>query len=305
MGQEASPHSAVLATYLNDQDEWVRTHTSESLLIMGAPFSPRLDDLVTSMDDDTGDLDMRVSKRGQAMTRRRALQALGQRGAPAAPHAAKVASYCKDEDVGVRRRAAEALARMSVDGEAHAVLPHAEQLKSCLRHDNALLRTSAVEALLQMGPAAEPHAATLAHCLLDSDADVRRKAAEALGRIGPAAAPHIKKLSTILHDSDPGCRRCAAESMLQMGAAAAPFANELAGLLDDSAVGMRWTLLEGLKGLGQEGADALAFRTEGGTALMREIASSTLDDMGLRSPTARNPGRSLGIAAADILRSPR
>merc|ERR1719359_2015779 len=110
MGGEASMHAGVLAKCVGDDDAWVRTHAAESLLLMGTPFSPRISDLRKSLEDDTSDIGCSGYEEGQKATRRRALQAMGQRGAFAAPYAKEIASYLEDSDQGVRRRAAESLA---------------------------------------------------------------------------------------------------------------------------------------------------------------------------------------------------
>lgn len=281
MGTDASPYAAALAKYVEDDDAWVRTVAAESLAAVGTPFSPRIADLVVALEDGTGDIGAGVSRRGEAATRRRALQALGQRGASAAPHVKAVVDCLKDGDVGVQRRAAEALARFGADGETAAVRSHGSALTKCLQaSSSAYLRTSAVEALLQMGPDAAPYAQDLSGILRDPDEDVRRKAAEALGRIGPPASRFVGSLAPLLQDPDAGCRRCAAEAMLQMGSAAAPYAHNLAALLDDSAAGMRWSILDGLKNLGRSGAEALASRLEDANALVRISASTSLDLMG-------------------------
>merc|ERR1719456_683241 len=117
MGTEASGQASVLARCVGDDDAWVRTHTAESLLLLGTPFSPRIGDLQKSLGDNTADIGAGVSRQGQAATRRRALQAMGQRGAVAAPYAGEIASYLQDSDQCVRRRAAESLARIGISGE--------------------------------------------------------------------------------------------------------------------------------------------------------------------------------------------
>lgn len=282
MGQEASAQTCVLAKYVRDEDEWVRTYATESVFQMGTPYSPNMNDLVKSFDDDTGDLDVRVSKRGQANTRRRAVQALGQRGSQAACHADAVAQLLEDNDVGVRRRAAEALGRICVDGEAEAVASHGHRLAQCLNHDNALLRTSAMEAMMQMGPSAAPLLRSFTAGLKDTDADVRRKAAEGLGRIGPEwGRKCVSDLSCLLKDSDSGCRAVAAETMLKMDrSVVAPYADQLADLMDDYAAGVRWSVAEGLAGLGPEGFKALARKLTSENMMVREVAKSHLTALG-------------------------
>merc|ERR1712054_45872 len=100
---EASGQASVLARCVGDEDEWVRTHTAESLLLMGTPFSPRVGDLIKSLDSEAKDPEGGISRRGHHAHRRRALQALGQRGVFAAPYTREIASCLQDSDQGVRR----------------------------------------------------------------------------------------------------------------------------------------------------------------------------------------------------------
>jgi HEAT repeat protein len=285
MGPDAAFQSGVLAKYMKDDDEWVRVFASESMFMLGTPFTPRVGDIVTSLEDegnceDSSSGSSPISKRGQSLQSRRALQRLGLRGRHAGPHADKVASFLRDTDQGVRRRAAEALARISVDGEAGAVQPYGRALTNMLEERNPLLRTSVMEALMQMGPNAAPVSHDIAMGCKDADANVRRKAAESLGRIGPHAAPYIDSLVPLLTDEDPGVRGCAAEAMLKMGEAAGKHAFKLAGMLDDSGAGMRWYIADGLKNMGATGAQALAARLRDPCEMIRETARATLLQMG-------------------------
>merc|ERR1739848_16348 len=61
---------------------------------------------------------------------------------------------------------------------------------------------------------------------------------------------------------------------------AAPYAQELAHLLDDDAVGLRWTLADGLTKLGHSGAEALSSRLKDSNPIIRETASTSLQQMG-------------------------
>jgi len=244
-------------------------------VLMGASTPPRLGHLAQSLYNHENS-----SQRGQALTRRRALEKMAQRGACSAPYASQIASCLQDGDQGVRRRAAESLARIGINGEGSAVTPHGKALAKCLFDTNPHVRTSAIDAICEMGPASEAYSLQLSQACRDSDANVRRKAAEALGRIGFAANPHITILASLLQDRDVGCRRAAAEAMLQMGMAAAPFAKELAHLLDDDAVGLRWTIADGLQNLGYSGAVALSARLKDKNTMVRETASMSLEQMG-------------------------
>lgn len=292
MGADAFSQVGVLSRRIGDDDAWVRTHTAESLLMMGTAFSPRLGDLRKSLDDGTTlDSSTGISQQGQAVTRRRALQAMGQRGAFAAPYASEIASYLQDSDQGVRRRAAESLARIGVSGESEALSPHGRALAKCLQDNNAFVRSSALGALCEMGPASEGYALELAHACRDSDPKVRSRAAEGLGHIGPAASHYILDLASLLRDMDAECRRCGAVAMLQMGMAAAPYAKQLAQLLDDDAAGLRWTLADGLKSLGRPGAEALSSRLKDSNSMVRQTARTSLQQMGWQI-TEESPGAS-------------
>merc|ERR1712216_275495 len=83
------------------------------------------------------------------------------------------------------------------------------------------------------------------------------------------------------------------------GMAAAPYAQDLADLLHDDAVSLRWTLVDGLRNLGHAGAEALSSLLNDRNPLVRETASTTLQQMGWSSS-----GEALSTAACSAA-SPR
>ena len=69
------------------------------------------------------------------------------------------------------------------------------------------MRTSAVDALGNLGKHAAPAGPALIKCLEDTDGDVRSSAAAALGKLGKHAASAVWALTMCLADENPDVRR--------------------------------------------------------------------------------------------------
>jgi HEAT repeat protein len=176
--------------------------------------------------------------------RREAVAALGEVG-PAATEPNKVLAILgkalKDTGVGVRQKAALALARfgsrakdmvaplvqtMSQDADQGTRIAAAIALsyidldkvkeaialfRAGLKHDDVTLRMESVSALGWLGAAATAAAPDLRHSLEDEDALVRQESALSLGLIGiQEAVPDLEKA---LKDEDPGVRALATVSL--------------------------------------------------------------------------------------------
>ena len=89
------------------------------------------------------------------------------------------------------------------------------QLAKALEHPDLLVRTAAMQALLEMGAAeAVPQ---LSSCMQDQSSFVRKWAVEAAGKLGPAAASALPQITLALEDLDWEVRSCAAESLGSIG----------------------------------------------------------------------------------------
>jgi HEAT repeat protein len=90
------------------------------------------------------------------------------------------------------RPAADALSNL---GWATA---YANDIARLLKSDNPAVRSSAAEALGELGSAAAPYANDIAQLLKSDDLTVRSSAADALGKLGPTAAPYGKDITELL-----------------------------------------------------------------------------------------------------------
>lgn len=117
-----------------------------------------------------------------------------------------VASYLKDPDVGVRRKAAGAL-RGTTCGTA------IESLSEALLDGDSVVRVNAVEAIGNTG--GEKEIVPLVLLLADRDSDVKKKAAEVICKLGKGKA--VKYISALLADPDGDVRRKTVELLGEIG----------------------------------------------------------------------------------------
>lgn len=149
---------------------------------------------------------------GDASTRWRSAEALGNLGAEALPAVASLTSGLRDRSPEVRWRSAEALGK--IGPEARSAVP---SLLAAVRDADTLIRSEAAKALGLLGAAAPEAVAALAAGLRDSDVGFRREAAKALARIGPAAHPAIAALVEALKDKDKFVRAESAKALGRIG----------------------------------------------------------------------------------------
>ena len=148
----------------------------------------------------------------------------------------------KDPLSKVRSSAAEALGQMGRAGAKFA-----PEVAALLKEPDFAVRWRAAEALGQMGQAGGRVVPELARLLRDPDFTVRLNAAAALGQIGqtrPALAPEV---AALLGDPDSDIRWGAATALGQMGEAGAKFRPELAALLTDPDYDVRRSAATALK----------------------------------------------------------
>ena len=89
-------------------------------------------------------------------------------------------------------------------------------LGKALEDEDADVRSSAVGALLRIGPGAAEAVPQLIKALKDEDWDVRMGAADVLGILGPAAEDCVPQLITALQDTDCYVRNSVAQALVKI-----------------------------------------------------------------------------------------
>lgn len=140
-----------------------------------------------------------------------------------------VGERLRDDDVLVRRRAAEVLGKFR-----RSALPALPALTQALRDSIGDVVERAAVALGHLGPDAAPAVPALIDALQVPEAQAN--AADALGRIGPAAAPAVPALMQALQVLDVrAVRENAAEALGRIGPAAAAAVDALRALARDDS----------------------------------------------------------------------
>jgi HEAT repeat protein len=148
--------------------------------------------------------------------------------------AQKAAKILKDEkvDASVRSSAAEALGNLG-----NAAAKYVPDILNILKDEkvDAYVRSSAASALGNLGDAAAKYVPDIAKILKDEkvDASVRSSAAEALGNLGNAAAKYVPDILNILKDEkvDAYVRSSAASALGNLGNAAAKYVPDILNIL--------------------------------------------------------------------------
>lgn len=96
------------------------------------------------------------------------------------------------------------------------------------------MRTSAAQALGQIGPEAKTAVPALAELLKDAESYVRSTAAGALGQIGPEAKGAVSGLIELLKDTESWVRSNALDTLGKIGPEAKPAVPALVKLLKES-----------------------------------------------------------------------
>jgi HEAT repeat protein len=138
-------------------------------------------------------------------------------------------SLLQDSDAGVRSSAAEALG--DIGAETKTAVP---QLVSLFKDSDAGVRRSAASALGRIGAETKTALPQLVSLFKDSDAGVRTNAIQALRNIGAEAKTVMPQLVPLLKDSDADVRRSAAYALGNIGAEAKTAVPQLVSLLKDS-----------------------------------------------------------------------
>jgi HEAT repeat protein len=164
-------------------------------------------------------------------------------GTGAASDTEKLIQQVGDDDLLVRIRALEALAKMGPRAKA-AVPALIEALQ-----DEQMVRIRAIAALKNVGPEAKAAVPAIARLLQDKDATIRMQALETLQGMGAQAKAAVPALARLLQDEDATMRLQAVDALQAIGPDARPAIPALQQLLDDKDEVVRRSALEALEKL--------------------------------------------------------
>lgn len=158
-------------------------------------------------------------------------------GSPAETAETLVAAL-SDEDVTVRKTAAQGLWTLADGGRADVLVPYlqhedprvrlvvagvlgeagatqcSDDLATLLTDPDASVRASTVYAFSQLGAAASQHSEAVRRLLSDPEDIVRARAVEALAALNPQSGEAARAVLDLLHDADASVREAAAEVTL-------------------------------------------------------------------------------------------
>jgi HEAT repeat protein len=176
LGEIGDERAVEPLTELLEEESTVKEIRWDAAWALGKIGEPAVESLIGVLGSD-------IYSRGRFVCRDAAVSALSEIGKPAVEPLIKA---LEDEDVFIRRAAAEALGNFS---DTRVV----ESLIKVLGDDDEYVRSSATEALGKLG---EPAVGPLIKVLKNEEGHVRKSATEALGEIGDtrAVGPLIKTL---------------------------------------------------------------------------------------------------------------
>ena len=163
-------------------------------------------------------------------------------------------------------------------------------LVDLLRHEQASIRRSAVDELIDLAPHTEWIQPALRRALRDEDSMVSGDAARALGALAKRASPSVGALVNTLSHEDPYVRIYAAEALASVGPNAAKATNALAEALGDPIPGVRWAACEALASIGpaaQSAVPQLIEALEDEFLYVRIFAAGALGSIGPKAQSAR------------------
>jgi len=163
-----------------------------------------------------------------------------------------------------------------------------------LKDSDRRVRSTAAEALGDIGPAAKEAVPALIAALKDSEWHVRDSAEEALEDIGPAAKKAVPALIAALKDSDKKVREFAAKSLGEIGPAAKKAVPALIALHSDWSV--REAALSALRKMGLKAVPALIAELKDSNSSARKFAAEALGKIG---PAAKEAVPALIAALKD------
>lgn len=105
---------------------------------------------------------------------------------------------------------------------------------------NPIVRSSTVDALGNLGDAAQPYVKDIVEVFKDKNVDpvVRSSSVYALGNLGNTAKPYVKDIVEILKDKnvDSSVRSSAVEALKNLGNVAKPYVKDIADILKDKNI---------------------------------------------------------------------
>jgi HEAT repeat protein len=271
LGEVAKPAAPLLLEALQDRETQVRDAALDAVSRMGLDASvvvPPLLEMLGNQDDaeDPTSMNVRlqdfVKKMGPAgltevnngLSDRNPVRRLGAviflaKLSPAAPQAKRgFEQALKDEDAGVRVRAAEAL--WLIDHKADRVV---SLVVAALKDSDLRVRRRAIRVVNLIGPQAKEAVPGLIEALREKDDRLRLQVVQALGRIGPEASPAVGTLLEAVKDTKPGGPRLAAlQSLGEIGPKAGAAVPTLLAFVKDFDVLVRVGALRALGRIGPQ-----------------------------------------------------
>ncbi len=240
LGSGASKYSSRLVQLLDDRDAQVRTAASTALVRIGKGAVPPL---------------LRSLNKGDPVFLQAAVETLGDMGSVAVPGLVKSLQETHGQLLE-RRYAALALARIGAANRR--VIP---ALIESLDDDKPDIRAAALEALGQIGPAAETAVGRLIATSADQGEplEVRESALAAMARIAPADAAVNKALVAAVADGNPGIYKAAVAALVEARARLSSGSQPgIAGLVQQLESGSEASRLAAARKLGEYGSFAVA-----------------------------------------------
>jgi HEAT repeat protein len=167
---------------------------------------------------------------------------------------AGVIDLLKNDDEGVRFRAARMIARIG-----RKAAPAVPKLIELLNDPKATVQSAAIEALAAIGPDAKDAVIELAKKVEGDDVNLGREAARALRMFGPGAAPAVPALAKALDSNDQNMCIDAANTLAAIGPEAVSAVDSLAKHLIDENTRReeRLALLQAIAAIGPPAKDAI------------------------------------------------
>jgi len=156
----------------------------------------------------------------------------------------------EDEDVDLRRYAAEMVSKSGL-----SAADHAEVLETMLlAEEDEAIRGFVAEAFSNMGPKAAEFSVTLKMALQDTNPDVWPPVVRALARHAPEDIPEVlDTVAEFLASEDPNCRTRAVDAIGAARDAAMKHLDRIVPLMEDEEVQVRLAVIKALISVGQRG----------------------------------------------------
>lgn len=211
-----------------------------------------------------------------------AILALGMLGTKS--YVSLLADLTTDSDWEARGCAVEALGNMG-----SAAQDKAGHLASCLDDDTYPVRAKACEALGKLG--ASQQVDRLADMLNDRSPAVRIEAIRALAGMGLSGQKYLSQVAACLSDALNSVKGAAARALAQMGESAFGYASAIAGMLGDEDPFLRLAALDVLPQMSNYGSafsEEIQSMLTDQDATVRAAAIAALGKMGIQSGSARS-----------------